>query len=637
MIMITMQHHHNCRLSNSIHHNDGNMIKKIYRANKRSVNDNLLLISNTIGCSLLLLLALILLCTSLFVSFSANNLVEASEIKTDTANEQDFEELGLHYGKYLKEVVAALDKDQKFTETIKNMDANDIKSGKVADQLKHVHEDVRKKLNDLKYLEIKRLRDLATRKNEMEQYGETYHGSDKRKWRTLGASLSQLPEHLGSHGTYFDVNDLHKLMVAATNDLEKLDKERREDFKTYEMEKEWQFQERLKMMNETEKQEAIKLRDQLKEKHDNHPRVHEPGSRSQFEEVWEKKDNLPKEEFDPKTFFALHDTNSDNSWDPQEVRALLVTEIQKLYDANNPEDDPNEMEEEFERMREHIYKEIDTDRDGLIGLQEFLVYSKKPEFKTDHGWEDASKNPAYSRNDYEDYQKNRERMIKGMHGHYDPAYYANQPNNLHLPDWGYGMPGGVNPAQYYGYHVDPAHPQAQQILAQQQMAYHQQAAAYQQHAAGYQQQQQPGVVPQQQQVGYQQPQANQQYYQQPAAPQANQFQQKPAQQVGYQQQPQQVPQQVAYQQPQQVPQQAAPVQNAAPQQVPQQANYQQPQQQVPQQAAPIQQAPAQQAQQQAGYQQPQQAPQQVPQQPAPVHNVPPQQAQNNFQQRPAQR
>lgn len=222
--------------------------------------------------------------------------------------------------------------------------------------MKHVHEDVRKKLNDLKYLEIKRLRDLAARKNEVEQYGETYHGTDKRKWRTLGASLSQIPEHLGSHNTFFDVHDLHKLMVAATNDLEKLDKERQEDYKTYEMEKEWQFQERLKMMNETEKQEAMKLRKELKEKHDNHAKVHEPGTKQQFEEVWTKKDNLPANEFNPKTFFTMHDTNSDNHWDQNEVRQLLAIEIQKMYDPNNPEDDPNEMEEEYERMREHVYK-----------------------------------------------------------------------------------------------------------------------------------------------------------------------------------------------------------------------------------------------------------------------------------------
>lgn len=552
------------------------------------MTDKLLLISNTLGGSLLLLLALVLLSNSFLIQPEKSTFVGANEIKSDKASEQDFEELGLHYGKYLKEVVAALDKDHKFIETIKNMDANDIKSGKVADQLKHVHEDVRKKLNELKYLEIKRLKDLATRKNEMEQYGETYHGSDKRKWRTLGASLSQLPEHLGSHGTYFDTDDLHKLMVAATNDLEKLDQERKEDYKTYEMEKEWQFQERLKMMNETEKQEAIKLKQTMKEKHDDHPQVHEPGTRQQFEEVWEKKDNLPKQEFDPRTFFALHDLDSNSYWDPQEVRQLLKIEISKLYDPNNPEDDPNEMEEEYERMREHIYKEIDSNHDGLISLQEFLDYSKKPEFKQDHGWEDVKKKEAFSQQDYEAYMKNRDKMMREMHGHYDPAYYANQPNNLHLPNWGFGMPSGANPAQYYGYHIDPNHPQAQQIMAQQQhMAYQQ--AAYQQQA-GYPQ---PAMAPHQ---AYQQPQVNQQYYQAPPVQAPNQFQQaKPV--------AQQAPAQVNYQPPQAPPAPVSYQPNQAAQQAPPApVNYQPAQQQPVPQAQPIAQQPPQ--QQQVNYQQP---------------------------------
>lgn len=65
---------------------------------------------------------------------------------------------------------------------------------------------------------------------------------------------------------------------------------------------------------------------------------------------------MPKEEFNPRTFFALHDMNGDGVLDQEEVESLLSTEIKKLYDPNNPEDDPNEMQEEYHRMREHIYK-----------------------------------------------------------------------------------------------------------------------------------------------------------------------------------------------------------------------------------------------------------------------------------------
>lgn len=82
---------------------------------------------------------------------------------------------------------------------------------------------------------------------------------------------------------------------------------------------------------------------------------------------------MPKQEFDPKTFFALHDINGDGYLDPEEVEALLSLEIKKMYDPeHNKEDDGNEMMEEFHRMREHIYKEADTNRDGLISRKEFL-------------------------------------------------------------------------------------------------------------------------------------------------------------------------------------------------------------------------------------------------------------------------
>ena len=37
-----------------------------------------------------------------------------------------------------------------------------------------------------------------------------------------------------------------------------------------------------------------------------------------------------------------------------------------MYTAGAPEDDMRERMEEMERMREHVFKEADTNRDGLI-------------------------------------------------------------------------------------------------------------------------------------------------------------------------------------------------------------------------------------------------------------------------------
>lgn len=41
--------------------------------------------------------------------------------------------------------------------------------------------------------------------------------------------------------------------------------------------------------------------------------------------------------------------------------------------------------EEYHRMREHIYKEADTNRDGLISRKEFLDFTSRIEFEKDEG------------------------------------------------------------------------------------------------------------------------------------------------------------------------------------------------------------------------------------------------------------
>ena len=63
-----------------------------------------------------------------------------------------------------------------------------------------------------------------------------------------------------------------------------------------------------------------------------------------------------RKDWDPKTFFAMHDLDGNGEWDENEVRILFRKELDKAYDPNNPEDDMKEREEEMERMREHVFK-----------------------------------------------------------------------------------------------------------------------------------------------------------------------------------------------------------------------------------------------------------------------------------------
>lgn len=75
----------------------------------------------------------------------------------------------------------------------------------------------------------------------------------------------------------------------------------------------------------------------------------------------------------------MHDLNGDNQWDEDEIRALFQKELDKVYDRNAPEDDMREREEEMERMREHVFKESDKNKDRLISYDEFLEVSVESE------------------------------------------------------------------------------------------------------------------------------------------------------------------------------------------------------------------------------------------------------------------
>lgn len=46
-----------------------------------------------------------------------------------------------------------------------------------------------------------------------------------------------------------------------------------------------------------------------------------------MEEVWENVDKLEADQFTPKSFFKLHDINSDGFLDVAELEALMMKEV----------------------------------------------------------------------------------------------------------------------------------------------------------------------------------------------------------------------------------------------------------------------------------------------------------------------
>lgn len=138
---------------------------------------------------------------------------------------------------------------------------------------------------------------------------------------------------------------------------------------------------------------------------------------------------MDKDNYDPRTFFALHDLNGDGFWNDDEIEALFRLEIEKMYNETDPDDDPRERMEEMYRMREHVVSQMDKNKDRLISLAEFLEdnEAQKPN-QEDEGWKDIANQDIYTE---EELKKFEEEYAK-QQGWGDHAYDTTIPtqNNL---------------------------------------------------------------------------------------------------------------------------------------------------------------------------------------------------------------
>ncbi|XP_061532783.1 nucleobindin-2-like [Phycodurus eques] len=325
----------------------------------------------------LLLLSLWLCMNSLPISVDQSK--ENTTSKQEELDAPQSSSTGLHYDRYLREVIEYLEKDPHFREKLKNANMDDIKQGKLAKELDFVHNNLRTKLDELKREEMNRLRMLIKAKLDL----VTGDG-----WKVDHQALLKQFEHLNQDNPHsFEPDDLDRLIKSATKDLEHFDGERHDEFKRYEMMKEHERREKLKVMTEEERKKDEERYEEMRKKHADHAKVNHPGSEDQLKEVWQESDGLDPNDFDPKTFFKMHDNNGDGFFDENELEALFTKELEKVYNSKNEEDDMVEMEEERLRMREHVMAEVDTNKDRLVSLAEFLAATKKQEFQQKEGWE----------------------------------------------------------------------------------------------------------------------------------------------------------------------------------------------------------------------------------------------------------
>jgi len=338
--------------------------------------------------------------------------------------------LGLEYNKYLQEVVQILESDPEFRKKLESAKVDEIRDGTIAKELEFLNHNVRSKLDEAKREELERLRHLAQKQYEMSQ------GIDRKHMK--------IPQHLEIKHPSFEVADLQKLIKQTTDDLEEADKQRREEFKKYEMEKKFEKEMRLNAINDTQERKVVQEEmEKLEAKHRQHEKLNHPMTKDQLEEVWEEQDHMDKQDWDPKTFFAMHDLDGNGQWDENEVRVLFKKELDKAYDPNAPEDDMKEREEEMERMREHVFKESDTNKDRMISFEEFLAETKRDEFEKDEGWDTLDEeNDLYTDEEFNNFEHERAAEIQRMidAGQLPPGYpYPNIPA---MPPVGFGHPGG---------------------------------------------------------------------------------------------------------------------------------------------------------------------------------------------------
>uniref|UniRef100_A0AAX7SNG3 Nucleobindin-1 n=1 Tax=Astatotilapia calliptera TaxID=8154 RepID=A0AAX7SNG3_ASTCA len=311
----------------------------------------------------------------------------AQQVPKEEVQEENMD-TGLYYDRYLREVIEVLETDPHFREKLQTANTEDIKNGRLSKELDLVSHHVRTRLDELKRQEVSRLRMLLKAKLD---------STNTQSLQMDHASLLKQFEHLDPHNqNTFEAKDLELLISTATKDLENYDAERHEEFKRYEMLKEHERREYLKSLDQEKREKEEKRMQELKEKHRQHPKVNAPGSVDQLREVWEETDGLDPQEFNPKTFFKLHDTNEDGVLDEQELEALFTKELEKVYDPKNEEDDMMEMEEERLRMREHVMKNVDANKDRLVSLEEFLKSTEKKEFSNPKEWETLENKPVYT-------------------------------------------------------------------------------------------------------------------------------------------------------------------------------------------------------------------------------------------------
>ena len=144
-------------------------------------------------------------------------------------SQMDLGSMNDEYVRYLNEVGQVLKEDVTFIQLFIHKATNQqLIDGSVAEMIQQVAPNIRSRLDELKRIELDRLRKLALKKHKLEE-------DDIRRWRTIDAESNHVPRidlldvsnlnHRNYHT--FEKEDLQRLITHASQNLKKLDKKRR--------------------------------------------------------------------------------------------------------------------------------------------------------------------------------------------------------------------------------------------------------------------------------------------------------------------------------------------------------------------------------------------------------------------------
>ncbi|EDV29512.1 uncharacterized protein TRIADDRAFT_51942 [Trichoplax adhaerens] len=297
----------------------------------------------------------------------------------------------------VQETAKLLKEDKELREKIKSNKNEDLgKDGKINPNLQELSRKMIDRFDDLEQEKIREQRKLQNQLRKAEKQQENpnvpFQNTDGEDPHEV---IERIKERLG------EIAEGIRLVEDAKH----------QEFMRYEYEKLLLEKKNIEEMVK----EQSKAAEDDKSGHSNSEekaKLHHPGSKAQLQDVWEKDDGFSQGDFSPRSFFAAHDLNGDGQLDFAELDAIMQRESHKLT-KNDGSNDEVKMRKITTGMRNHFVREIDTNKDALISLDEFIKASESKEFEHDEGWDPEREDNEHM--DPEEFMRYEQRIREAAH------------------------------------------------------------------------------------------------------------------------------------------------------------------------------------------------------------------------------